>query len=106
MAKNKFFSSLIVVMASNLTTLVSGLLMGLLIPQLMGVENYGHYKIFILYATYASLLHFGFVDGILLKYGGTEERDLDIYEIRANTKFIIYLELLVSLLLLLISLFL
>src|SRR5690348_4699055 len=41
-----------------------------LIPRLVSVEEYGHWRLFLLYTGYVGFLHFGFVDGALLRWAG------------------------------------
>lgn len=98
-------SEVIRVVGSNILILISNILIGFVIPKLMGVQEYGYYKLFMLYATYAQLLHLGFVDGILLKFGGKAKDDVNRQEIRGYSKFIFFLELIIGVLFILISLF-
>ena len=65
-SNRKMRDDFIVILISNVTILLSNIATGLIIPKLLGVNNYGYYKIFTLYLGYAPLLHLGFVDGILL----------------------------------------
>ena len=55
---------------SNIIKLISSILIAFVIPNLLGLTNYGYYKVFVLYLTYIGLFHFGFIDGIYLKFGG------------------------------------
>jgi O-antigen/teichoic acid export membrane protein len=41
-----------------------------IVPKLTTVENYGYWRLFLLYASYAGVLHLGMVDGALLKWAG------------------------------------
>ena len=41
-----------------------------LIPRLVSVQEYGYWRLFLLYAGYVGFLHFGFVDGALLRWAG------------------------------------
>lgn len=54
-------------------TLVAGVFnVGLVfvVPKLISVEDYGYWRIFMLYAGYVGFLHFGFADGALLRWAG------------------------------------
>ena len=84
--KNKTLKDFGMVISSNILVLISSILTGLVVPKLLGVTNYGYYKIFTLYLGYTALLHFGFVDGILLMHGGEDYRDLDKAKFRRNTQ--------------------
>jgi O-antigen/teichoic acid export membrane protein len=49
----------------------------LIIPKLIGVEEYGYWQLYIFYTSYIGFLHFGWNDGIYLRYGGKEYDSLD-----------------------------
>jgi O-antigen/teichoic acid export membrane protein len=83
------------IVISNVIRLATGIAVSLLIPKILSVNNYGYYKIFILYLTYCGLFHFGFIDGIYLKYGGESYDRLDKVMFRSYFK---YLFILVSIL--------
>lgn len=92
MAKESFKRSLVGVTASRLISLMSSIAVGLLLPKILSVQDYGYLKIFTLYAVYTALLHFGFVDGILLKIAGREYTELDLEEMRSYTRFFMAFE--------------
>ena len=73
--------------AGNLFVLLSSVMVGLVVPKLMGVVGYGYYQIFTLYMTYTALLHAGFIDGVLLVHGGETYDEIDRKRFRLNTKF-------------------
>lgn len=47
-----------------------GVLQVFLIPRLVDVRNFGYWRLFYLYASYAGLLHIGIADGALLSWVG------------------------------------
>lgn len=49
----------------------------LIVPKLIGVEDYGYWQLYIFYTSYIGFLHFGWNDGIYLRYGGEEYKALD-----------------------------
>lgn len=73
---------------SNILTILAGVFSGFVIPKIMGVTDYGYYKIFTLYLTYIGLFHFGFIDGIYLIYAGKNYANLDKDKFRLFTKFL------------------
>ena len=75
--KNNFIKSVFTVIFSNIFILLSGVLVGFVLPKIMGVDEYGYYKLFMLYATYIVLLYFGLADGMLVKYGGQGDTQMD-----------------------------
>ena len=65
-------------------------------PKIVSVDDYGYYKTFSLYATYVGLFHFGFLDGIYLKFGGYDYEQLDKSKFRSYSRFLILLEFIIS----------
>ena len=102
--KNKFMKDFSAVLFSNGLVLVSNILSGLVIPKLLGVADYGYYKIFTLYLGYTALLHFGFVDGILLNHGGEQYTDLNQKKFRLNSQFFIIFQAIISVIVIIIAL--
>ncbi|MBQ9768203.1 MAG: hypothetical protein IJW37_08890 [Lachnospiraceae bacterium] len=49
----------------------------LLLPKLLGQEEYGLWQLYLFYVTYASYNSFGWSEGVYLKYGGQEYHKLD-----------------------------
>lgn len=63
--------------SSNLISLIVSTLVVLIIPKLIGVEEYGYWQLYIFYSSYVGFLHFGWNDGIYLRFGGEEYKNLD-----------------------------
>ena len=56
---------------------VQSVLWSMLIPKLLGVEEFGYWQLFIFYTQYGAFLHLGLIDGIYLREGGKEYHQLD-----------------------------
>lgn len=84
---SKVLNNILNVSFSKVISLISGIVVGLLLPKVLTVTNYGYLKIYTLYVAYTALLHFGFVDGILLKLAGKDYDSLDKIEVRTYTYF-------------------
>jgi O-antigen/teichoic acid export membrane protein len=63
-----------------------------LIPRLMSVEEYGHWRLFLLYAGYVGFLHFGFADGALLRWAGRTQEAI-YHEVGPSWRYLILLHL-------------
>lgn len=59
-----FFSNILSLMLSAITVMI--------VPKVIGVADYGYYQLYIFYVGYTGFFHFGWCDGIYLKYGGIE----------------------------------
>ena len=103
--KKKLFLDIFKVASSNIFKLLSGVLVGFLLPKMLGVTEYGYYKTFTLYATYIGLFHFGIADGIYLRYGGHTYDELDKTKFRFYSRFLFALETFIALIITIISCF-
>ena len=92
-SKRKFVINIAIVLFSNITSVISGILLGLIVPKIMEVSEYGYYKTFTLYASYIGLFGLGFIDGIYLKFAGNKFEDLDKTKFRSYSRFLILMEL-------------
>ncbi len=73
----KFIKNIMKVSMSNFMSLLSGVLVGFIVPKMLGLEGYANFKIYTLYLTYIALLSLGLGDGLYLKFSGTNKEDLD-----------------------------
>lgn len=93
---NKTISSIVKVTLSNIIKLGAGILVGFLLPKIIGIDDYGYYKTFTLYATYVGLFQIGIEDGIYLKYGGKNYEDLDKNLFCYYSKFLLIMQLVIA----------
>ena len=77
MKKQGFVKSIFGVAISNVISIIGGIIVGLLLPKVLPVEDYGGYKTFTLYTAYIGFVSLGIIDGIVLKYGGKDYEDID-----------------------------
>ncbi len=105
----KVIKNIFIVVFGNICTILAGVLVGFLIPKIMqngdSTIDYGFYKIYTLYFGYIGLFHFGFCDGILLMFAGKKYEDLEKEKIRCYTKFFIIFQFIISLFILIPSIF-
>lgn len=74
---SSIFKNISYAVMSNLTSLVVSSLVILIVPKLIGVEEYGLWQFYLFCAGYVGFLHFGWIDGIYLRYGGEDYRNLN-----------------------------
>lgn len=97
--------SILAVTASNIITILSGIIVGLFLPKILPVNDYGWYKTFTLYTTYTGLFSLGIIDGIVLKYGGKNYDELDVARFRSYFKWYWIIQFFFSLILCVVSIF-
>ncbi len=105
MVKHKAIKHIIEVTLSNVSSIISGVLIGFLIPKILPVDDYGMYKTFTLYMTYAGFFSLGIIDGIVLDYGGHNYDQLERGKFRAYWKWYLVIHVISALALALISFF-
>lgn len=73
----RFIKNFSYAITSNILSLLISTLIILIVPKLIGVEEYGYWQLYLFYSSYVGFLHFGWNDGIYLRYGGIEYSKLD-----------------------------
>ena len=77
MKLKKFLQNFSLTIASNFLSLITSVIVILVVPKTIGVYEYGLWQLFIFYSSYIGVLHFGWIDGIYLRYGGITYKGLD-----------------------------
>lgn len=90
-AKNMFLS----VVAQAVSVLV-GFILNLIVPKFISETDYSLWQSYLLYSQYLGILHFGLMDGIVLRYSQFDYDELDKSMIRAQYRTIMRLDLLLS----------
>ncbi len=92
------------VILSNLIMLTSSVVLGLILPIFLNVEDYGYYRLFLFYVGYVGVLHFGFNDALYIKYGGVNHSSINRQILRKEHRTFVKYQLLISILILVIAL--
>lgn len=87
---------IIKVFTSNVINLLIGIVMSFLVPAFLSLDQYAFLKTFTLYVGYVGILHFGFNDGIYIKYGGKQQDEIDKEELKGEHKFIFLFQLAIT----------
>lgn len=95
--KLKFLKNFSYTLFSNILSTLVSMIITLLIPKLIGIEDYGYFQLYNFYVTFLGIFHLGWVDGIYLKIGGENYNSLDNGEYSKQFHLFIFMELLISL---------
>ena len=87
----------------NMITLAVSIANGFFIPKLITVEAYAFYKTYMLYISFVGFLHFGFINGLYLKYGAFDFEQLPKKTLRTLNRFFIFMQFSISVVLFLLS---
>ena len=88
--------SIVRVFSANMLSFISGLVNGFVIPAVLTKEAYADVKTYTFYVSYLGLLHFGFIDGMYIKYGGKELKDINKGELKAEHNVFLFIQLAVA----------
>jgi O-antigen/teichoic acid export membrane protein len=92
------FKDLLKVTSSNVLIALAGIVSGFVVPKIFSLEEYATVASFTLYLSFVGILHFGFIDGIHLKYGGYSLKEIRKNETKTELTFLVILQVVISLL--------
>lgn len=90
--------SIFKVFSTNFLQVISSLIVGFIVPNILSIDGYASLKTFTLYVSYIGLLHFGYFDGLYIKYGGKKYEQLNFKELKGEHIFSVCLETIVMIL--------
>ncbi|MGH1720805.1 oligosaccharide flippase family protein [Enterococcus casseliflavus] len=73
---NIIFKNLSYAFTSNIIVLLVSSFITLILPKIIGVENFSYWQLYLLYSTYTAFFHLGWNDGIYLELGGENYDDI------------------------------
>lgn len=62
---------------ANITSMLISVLMIIFMPKILEVQDYSIWQLYVFYSSYLGFFHFGWLDGIYLRYGGYGFEELD-----------------------------
>ncbi|MEG0271730.1 MAG: hypothetical protein RR639_00415 [Hydrogenoanaerobacterium sp.] len=74
---------------SQIVILIVGVLKTLIVPSVLTVETYAYWQMYLFYISYIGFFYLGFNDGILLKYGKYNYKELPFEKLRSSMMFYI-----------------
>ena len=93
----KVVKNIFMVLIGNIFTVLSGVLVGFVVPKIMSQTDYGYYKIYTLYVSYVGILQLGFNEGINLAFGGKKYDTLNKEKLRRYFRILLYFQLIITL---------
>lgn len=94
--KNSLLRNFSYSLTSNIISFLISLCVAFVVPKYLGVKEYAYWQLYSFYVAYRGILHFGWVDGIYLKYGGEKYCDLDKNVLHAQFILLVILEIIVT----------
>lgn len=95
---------IVAILGANILNLVFQVLTNLLLPKYISVGCYAEIKTFQMYVSYSGVLHFGYVDGMYIKYGGRCMGEIDQNELRLDVSTLALFQVVLTAILFVVSL--
>lgn len=96
MLDTKLIKNTLNLIFSNTIVLLINIMSAFITPAILGTNGFGYYKMFMLYIGYVPLLHFGFIDGILISNAGKSMSEINNSKFRTYSLFIVIFEFIIS----------
>lgn len=104
--KNKVFQNFSYSLSANIISLIISTIIIILVPKVIDVTEYGYFQLYMFYSSYIGFFHFGWCDGIYLRYGGEYYEKLDKRKMNSQFWLLFLLETLITIVLFTITYFL
>lgn len=91
-----FGSNLVFAVFAQGVGLLSSVLTSLVLPKLLGVEDYAYWQLFLLYSSYVGFALLGLNDGIYLRLGGKRYDDLDYDALKGQQLLVLCSQIVVA----------
>lgn len=83
---------------ANLSVLFASIVLNLIVPRFIGISQYSYWQLYVFYIGYVGFFHLGWLDGIYLKIGGEEYRNLDKQLVGSQFWYLLIFQLLIAIL--------
>ncbi len=85
----KLAKNVVVSIFAQIISLLVGFLVNLLVPKFILESSYANWQTFVLYSSYVGVLHFGLLDGFVLRYSKYDYDELDKPLIRSQFQLLL-----------------
>lgn len=80
----KFAANVIISVTAQLISLLVGFVFNLIVPKFIDEYAYSYWQMYLLYVGYVGLLHFGILDGLVLRYSQYDYDEIDRKRVRSQ----------------------
>lgn len=85
----KLAKNLILSVLAQIISLATGFILNFLVPKFIDEFQYSYWQSYVLYVSYVGVLHFGLLDGIVLRYSQYDYDELDKPKIRSQFQLLL-----------------
>lgn len=104
MKNDALYKGIIAILIANAINMTFSLFNGFVLPKYLSFESYAYIKTYQLYLSYIGILHFGFIDGVYLKYGGKSIKDLERRDLSSQHGSLLVFQMIITIAMIIISL--
>ena len=80
----KFAANVIMSIAAQIVSLAVSFVLTLVLPRFIDKIQYAYWQTYVLYVGYVGVLHFGLLDGLVLRYSKYDYEELDKARLRSQ----------------------
>lgn len=103
MKQRQITKNIVYSVAAQAVCLLASLLVGLVVPKFIDEYQYAYWQIYALYVGYVGILHFGIIDGLVLRYSQYDYDELNKPVIRSQFYILLLIDSLLALVFALVS---
>lgn len=86
----KLTSNIIISVLAQAVSLATGFVLHLLVPKFIEIDQYALWQTMSLYISYVGVLHFGLLDGLVLRYSQYDFEELDKPRLRSQFQLLLF----------------
>lgn len=80
----------------NIVVMGTTFLLTLIAPKFLGVRDYSYWQLYMFYLSYVGFFHLGWADGIYLRYGGMNYKELNKNKLRTQFWLLLILQVIIG----------
>ena len=80
----------------QIVSLLVGFVLGLIVPKFIDEYQYAYWQMYALYVSYVGIMHFGLLDGLMLRYSKYDYNELDKERVGSQFKLLVLISLIIS----------
>ena len=85
----KFATNVILSITAQIISMAVSFILTLIVPKFIDEYQYAYWQMFVLYVGYVGVLHFGLLDGLVLRYSKYDYEELDKKKILSQLQILL-----------------
>lgn len=96
---NSVKSNISFAVLSQVITILKNIFVSLALPKILPIDGFGYWQLFILYASFVGIFHFGITDGMYLRISKSKNEDVSPKQIKGQFRLLVLIDFFISLIL-------